>query len=154
MVLSDYEFRFAGKCCYRLDKLAISNFGMQLNGALPTIFPHNVNRVADWICVLFIFVYTFGFSIGFGPAAWVYGSEVLFHLSVDHVHLLTRHQIFPTNFRARGLNIAASGGSIASVISSQTWPVGMQSIGPKTHFIFMTFNLMWAVVICTLVFFF
>ena len=40
------------------------------------VYPHNINPVSDYICVLFIFVYTFGFSIGFGPAAWVYGSEV------------------------------------------------------------------------------
>lgn len=70
--------------------------------------------------------------MGFGPAAWVYGSE-----------------IFPTNFRARGLNIAASGSSIGSIISSQTWPIGMNTIGSKTHFIFMSTNLASAIIICT-----
>lgn len=28
------------------------------------------------VCVAFIFVYAFGYSLGFGPAAWLYGSEV------------------------------------------------------------------------------
>ena len=28
------------------------------------------------VCVIFIFVYAFGYSLGFGPAAWLYGSEV------------------------------------------------------------------------------
>jgi hypothetical protein len=28
------------------------------------------------VCIVFIFVYAFGYSMGFGPAAWVYGSEV------------------------------------------------------------------------------
>lgn len=103
----------------------------QLNGALPLAYPNNVNHAADYVCVLFIFVYTFGYSMGFGPAAWVYGSE-----------------IFPTNFRARGLNIAASGSSIGSIISSQTWPIGMSHIGSKTHFIFMSTNLVSAIIIC------
>lgn len=38
-------------------------------------YPNNINHAADYACVAFIFIYTFGFSIGFGPAAWVYGSE-------------------------------------------------------------------------------
>ena len=37
----------------------------------------DVNHAADYVCILFIFIYTFGYSIGFGPAAWVYGSEVI-----------------------------------------------------------------------------
>lgn len=48
---------------------------LKLNGMLPIAYP-NRNHAADAVCILFIFVYTFGFSIGFGPAAWVYGSEV------------------------------------------------------------------------------
>ncbi|KAF2006049.1 general substrate transporter [Amniculicola lignicola CBS 123094] len=105
-------------------------FALLLNGALPIAYPKNINRVADYVCIVFIFIYTFGFSIGFGPSAWVYGSE-----------------IFPTNFRARGLNIAASGSSIGAIISSQTWPIGMRRIGSKTHFIFMTTNIVSAVII-------
>ncbi|KAJ4299072.1 hypothetical protein N0V90_004316 [Kalmusia sp. IMI 367209] len=100
----------------------VMSLALLLNGALPQAYPNNVNHVADYVCIMFIFIYTFGYSIGFGPAAWVYGSE-----------------IFPTNFRARGLNISASGSSIGSIISSQTWPIGMNSIGSKTHFIFMRF---------------
>ncbi|KAF2682891.1 general substrate transporter [Lentithecium fluviatile CBS 122367] len=114
--------------------LVVSCFAMSvalmLNGALPIAYPNNVNRAADYVCILFIFIYTFGFSIGFGPAAWVYGSE-----------------IFPTNFRARGLNLAASGSSIGAIISSQTWPIGMNTIGSKTHFIFMSTNLVSAIII-------
>ncbi|KAF2743805.1 general substrate transporter [Sporormia fimetaria CBS 119925] len=106
----------------------VMSWALFVNGALPLSYPNNINHTADYICVVFIFVYTFGFSIGFGPAAWVYGSE-----------------IFPTNFRARGLNIAASGSSVGAIISSQTWPVGMQTIGSKTHFIFMSTNLVSAV---------
>lgn len=49
---------------------------LQINGTLPLIYPGNVNRVADYICVVFIFIFAFGYSMGFGPAAWVYGSEV------------------------------------------------------------------------------
>jgi hypothetical protein len=66
----------------------------------------------------------------------------------DSCQELIANQIFPTNFRARGLNIASSASSIGSLISSQTWPVGMQKIGAKTHFIFMTTNLISGVVIC------
>ncbi|KAH8590174.1 general substrate transporter [Bisporella sp. PMI_857] len=103
---------------------------LAINGALPLAYPNNANHVADYVCVVFIFLFTFGYSIGFGPAAWVYGSE-----------------IFPTNFRARGLNLAASGGSIGSIIASQTWPVGMANIGSKTYFIFMSVNLVSGLII-------
>ncbi|KAF2021687.1 general substrate transporter [Aaosphaeria arxii CBS 175.79] len=108
----------------------IMSFSLLLNGALPIAYPKNSNPVADYVCIVFIFIYTFGFSIGFGPAAWLYGSE-----------------IFPTDFRARGLNIAASASSIGAIISSQTWPVGMQKIGSKTHFIFMSTNLVSAFIV-------
>ncbi|PSN59945.1 general substrate transporter [Corynespora cassiicola Philippines] len=108
----------------------IMSIALMLNGALPIAYPDNMNRSANYVCILLIFIYTFGFSIGFGPAAWVYGSE-----------------IFPTNFRARGLNISASGSSIGSIIASQTWPVGIDHIGSKTHFIFMSTNIASAVII-------
>ncbi|OAG11774.1 general substrate transporter [Paraphaeosphaeria sporulosa] len=108
----------------------VMSLALLVNGALPLAYPNNINHAADYVCIFFIFMYTFGYSIGFGPAAWVYGSE-----------------IFPTNFRARGLNIAASGSSIGSIISSQTWPIGMEKIGSRTHFIFMSTNLVSAVLI-------
>jgi hypothetical protein len=50
-------------------------------------------------------------------------------------------QIFPTAYRARGLNFAASGGSVGSVIATQIWPVGQQNIGARTYFVFMAINL-------------
>lgn len=117
----------------------------QVNGALPLAYPGNINHAADYTCIVFIFFYTFGYSIGFGPAAWVYGSEVR-HVIPSFNHIFTFTQIFPTNFRARGLNFAASGGSIGSIIAAQTWPVGMVNIGSKTYFIFMSINLVSAVV--------
>ena len=49
---------------------------VQINGALPLVYPHNMNRASDYACVVFIFFYSFGYSIGFGPNSWVYGSEV------------------------------------------------------------------------------
>jgi len=101
-----------------------------INGALPQAYPDHINHAADYACIVFIFFYTFGYSLGFGPAAWVYGSE-----------------IFPTNFRARGLNIAASGSSIGSIVASQVWPVGMQEIGSRTYFFFMAINLASVVII-------
>ncbi|KAF1950606.1 general substrate transporter [Byssothecium circinans] len=121
--------RFGRRLTLVLSCLVMS-FALLLNGALPIAYPNNINHVADYVCIIFIFIYTFGYSVGFGPAAWVYGSE-----------------IFPTNFRARGLNIAASASSIGSVISSQTWPIGMNTIGSKTHFIFMSTNFVSAVII-------
>ncbi|KAJ4373086.1 hypothetical protein N0V83_003377 [Neocucurbitaria cava] len=108
----------------------VMTMALMLNGALPIAYPNNINHVADYTCIAFIFIYTFAFSIGFGPAAWVYGSE-----------------IFPTNFRAKGLNIAASGSSIGSIISSQIWPIGIERIGSKTHFIFMSTNLVSGIII-------
>ena len=40
------------------------------------MYPDNSNRAADIVCIAFIFIYALGYSMGFGPAAWVYGSEV------------------------------------------------------------------------------
>jgi len=108
----------------------VMGIALLINGALPQAYPNNRNVVSDYACIVFIFFYTFGYSIGFGPAAWVYGSE-----------------IFPTNVRARGLNFAASGGSIGSIVAAQTWPVGMQNIGSKTYFIFMSINFVSALII-------
>jgi hypothetical protein len=72
---------------------------------------------------------------------------IIFSTFVDYnggllCSMLTKYlKIFPTNFRARGLNFAASGGSIGSIIASQVWPVGIANIGSKTYFIFMAVNL-------------
>lgn len=62
--------------------------------------------------------------MGFGPATWVYSSE-----------------IFPTAIRAQGLSFAASAGFIGSIIVAQVWPVGIQSLGSSIYFFFMAMNL-------------
>ncbi|KAK3331885.1 general substrate transporter [Cercophora scortea] len=103
---------------------AVMAFAMLINGALPLAYPDNANRVSDYVCIVFIFIYSFGYSMGFGPAAWVYGSE-----------------IFPTAVRARGLSFAASGGAIGSIVVAQVWPVGIATIGSRIYFFFMAINL-------------
>ncbi|KAK3682083.1 general substrate transporter [Podospora appendiculata] len=103
---------------------AVMAFAMLINGALPLAYPDNANRVSDYVCIVFIFIYSFGYSMGFGPAAWVYGSE-----------------IFPTAVRARGLSFAASGGAIGSIVVAQVWPVGIAAIGSRIYFFFMAINL-------------
>ncbi|KAK3401777.1 general substrate transporter [Sordaria brevicollis] len=108
----------------------IMAFALLVNGALPLIYPDNTNRLADYTCVVFIFIYSLGYSMGFGPAAWVYGSE-----------------IFPTAARARGLSFAASGGAVGSIIVSQLWPVGIAELGSKIYFFFMAVNLVCVPVI-------
>jgi hypothetical protein len=55
--------------------------------------------------------------------------------------LTKKFKIFPTNYRARGLNFAASGGSIGSIIAAQVWPVGIANIGSRVYFVFMSVNL-------------
>jgi hypothetical protein len=102
----------------------VMSIALLINGALPIAYPHNINRASDYVCIIFIFFYTFGYSIGFGPNAWVYGSEV-----------------FPVHVRAMGLSISASGGSIGSIVVAQIWPVAFQRIGSRTYFIFMAVNL-------------
>ncbi|KAI1483187.1 general substrate transporter [Daldinia eschscholtzii] len=98
-------------------------FAMLVNGALGQVYPDNTNKAADVVCIVFIFIYALGYSMGFGPAAWVYGSE-----------------IFPTSVRARGLNFSASGGAIGSIVVAQVWPVGIDTIGSKIYFFFMAVN--------------
>ncbi|KAI2465820.1 general substrate transporter [Annulohypoxylon bovei var. microspora] len=99
-------------------------FAMLINGVLGQVYPDNTNSAADVVCIVFIFIYALGYSMGFGPAAWVYGSE-----------------IFPTSVRARGLNFSASGGAIGSIVVAQVWPVGIDTIGSKIYFFFMAVNL-------------
>ncbi|KAH6617673.1 general substrate transporter [Chaetomium sp. MPI-SDFR-AT-0129] len=103
----------------------VMSLALLINGVLPLVYPDNVNRVADYACVVFIFVYALGYSMGFGPAAWVYGSE-----------------IFPTAVRAVGLSLAASCGAVAAIIVAQVWPVGIRSLGSVVYFIFMSINLL------------
>ncbi|CAK7206179.1 hypothetical protein SEUCBS139899_008964 [Sporothrix eucalyptigena] len=102
---------------------AVMSVAMLINGALPIAYPHNVNRASDYTCIVFIFIYSLGYSMGFGPASWVYGSE-----------------IFPTSLRARGLNLSASGGAIGSIVVAQVWPVGVANLGSKIYFFFMAIN--------------
>ncbi|KAK6858280.1 general substrate transporter [Apiospora arundinis] len=93
--------------------------GLLVNAVLGQVFPDNQSRAADLTCVVFIFVYAIGYSLGFGPTAWVYASE-----------------IFPTAIRARGLNFSASAGAIGSIVVAQVWPVGIDTIGPKIYYFF------------------
>ncbi|KAL0469634.1 general substrate transporter [Neurospora intermedia] len=102
----------------------IMAFSLLINGALPLAYPNNTNRASDYTCVVFIFIYSPGYSMGFGPAAWVYGSE-----------------IFPIAARARGLSFAASGGAVGSIIVSQLWPIGIAELGSKIYFFFVAVNL-------------
>lgn len=116
------------------------------------MYPGNENKVADIICIAFIFIYAMGYSLGLGPAAWVYSTEVRTSLfsrmlilesrtGLTHSPFLgVRQQIFPTSVRARGLNFAASGGSIGSILVSQIWPVGNAKFGSGIYFFFMVVN--------------
>ncbi|GJC90694.1 polyol transporter 5 [Colletotrichum liriopes] len=65
-----------------------------------------------------------GFSIGFGPVAWVYNTE-----------------IFPTSVRARGLNFASVGGSLGATIVTMGWGYGFSFLGSYSYFIFMVINI-------------
>ncbi|GJN71848.1 ascus development protein 3 [Purpureocillium lilacinum] len=114
--------RFGRRACLVGGSL-VMGVAMLINGALPLAFPGNANKAADVVCIVFIFIYAMGYSLGLGPAAWVYSSE-----------------IFPTSVRARGLNFAASGGSIGSIIVAQVWPVGLAHLGSGIYFFFMAVN--------------
>ncbi|KAJ3497140.1 hypothetical protein NLG97_g2118 [Lecanicillium saksenae] len=114
--------RFGRKSCLAGGSVIMA-IAMLINGALPQMFPKNISAVADAICIAFIFIYAMGYSLGLGPAAWVYSSE-----------------IFPTTYRARGLNFAASGGSIGSIIVAQIWPLGVAKFGSGVYFFFFAVN--------------
>lgn len=103
---------------------AIMSLSMLINGALPLAYPDNANRASDYACIVFIFFFSFGYSIGFGPNAWVYGTE-----------------IFPTHVRAKGINISASAGAIGSIAVGQYFPVAIDNIKSKTYFIFFSINI-------------
>lgn len=67
--------------CYVSAKVDWQLTVRQVNGALPLAYPHNSNHASDYACIVFIFFFSFGYSVGFGPNAWVYGTEV-FSLSL------------------------------------------------------------------------
>ncbi|KAG4434851.1 hypothetical protein IFR05_009669 [Cadophora sp. M221] len=102
----------------------IMSVSMLINGALPLVYPGNTNRASDYACIVFIFFFSFGYSIGFGPNAWVYGTE-----------------IFPTHVRATGISISASAGAIGSIAVGQYFPVAIDRIKSKTYFIFFSINI-------------
>lgn len=113
-------------------------------------YPNQSNSSANYVNIFFIFFFTVGCkywmftvslpaqsrltlnsdSMGFGPCAWIYASE-----------------IFPANCRSKGLGISQSGGSLGSIIVGQVWPVAVSNVGPRTYFIFMSFNVFAAVLV-------
>lgn len=102
----------------------VMSVAMVVNGALPLAYPNNTNHASDYACIVFIFFFSFGYSVGFGPNAWVYGTE-----------------IFPTQIRAKGVSICASAGAIGSIVVGQFFPVAINNIGSKTYFIFFAINM-------------
>ncbi|KAL3442755.1 general substrate transporter [Aspergillus insuetus] len=101
-----------------------------INGALQLAYPNQSNSSANYCNIFFIFFFTVGYSIGFGPCAWIYSSE-----------------IFPAHVRSKGLGISVTGQSIGSIIVGQVWPVAVERIGPRTYFIFMAFNIFGALLV-------
>ncbi|OLN94101.1 Sugar transporter STL1-like protein 8 [Colletotrichum chlorophyti] len=126
--------RFGRRNCLAAGCLVMA-LSLLINGALPIAYPNNISRAADVICVAFVFVYALGFSLGFGPTAWVYNTEACL--------------IFPTSVRARGLNFASVGGSIGSTIVTQIWPIGLEKLGNYVYFIFMVINIICIPIIYT-----
>ncbi|KAG5745211.1 hypothetical protein H9Q72_001882 [Fusarium xylarioides] len=108
----------------------IMAFCLMINGALQTAYPGQNNQSANYVNIFFIFFFTVGYSMGFGPCAWIYASE-----------------IFPANCRSKGLAISSSGSSLGSIIVGQVWPVAVARIGPRVYFIFMAFNVFAAVLV-------
>ncbi|CAK7218120.1 hypothetical protein SBRCBS47491_003399 [Sporothrix bragantina] len=108
----------------------IMAFCLMINGALQTAYPNQANASANYCNIFFIYFFTVGYSMGFGPCAWIYASE-----------------IFPANCRSKGLGIAASGASLGSIIVGQVWPVMVSHIGARTFFVFMSFNIFSAVLV-------
>jgi len=104
-----------------------------MNGALQTRYPNQSNTAANNCNIFFIFFFTFGYSVSFGPTAWIYNSE-----------------IFPANVRAKGIAISASGSSIGAIIVGQVWPVAVGNIGARTFFIFMAFNVVGVILVYTM----
>ena len=71
-----FEYSSHASCFPVGDLLTYRVLIFQINGVLPLVYPNNVNKASDYTCIVFIFIYSLGYSLGFGPAAWVYGSEV------------------------------------------------------------------------------
>ncbi|KAF4954493.1 hypothetical protein FSARC_12106 [Fusarium sarcochroum] len=108
----------------------IMAFCLMINGALQTAYPGQNNQSANYVNIFFIFFFTVGYSMGFGPCAWIYASE-----------------IFPANCRSKGLAISSSGSSLGSIIVGQVWPIAVSRIGPRVYFIFMSFNVFAAILV-------
>ncbi|KAK1964323.1 general substrate transporter [Colletotrichum sublineola] len=103
---------------------AVMAVSLLINAVLPLIYGFGRNTAASVVCIIFIFVYAMGFSIGFGPVTWIYNTE-----------------IFPTSVRARGLNFASVGGSLGATIVTLAWGYGLSSLGNYIYLLFVAINL-------------
>jgi hypothetical protein len=74
----------------------------QMNAVLGEIYPDNQNRAADIACIVFIFLYALGYSMGFGPASWVYGSEVSIHAWPKRAYIALRLTRIDLSHRSSG----------------------------------------------------
>ncbi|EFQ36379.1 hypothetical protein CGRA01v4_13736 [Colletotrichum graminicola] len=111
---------------------AIMAVSLLINAALPIVYGYGENTAASVVCIIFIFVYAMGFSIGFGPVTWVYNTE-----------------IFPTSVRARGLNFASVGGSFGATIVTMAWSYGLSFLGNYIYFMFAAINIVCIPVVYT-----
>ncbi|KAK2040758.1 general substrate transporter [Colletotrichum somersetense] len=103
---------------------AVMAVSLLVNAILPLAYGYGRNTAASVVCIIFIFVYAMGFSIGFGPVTWVYNTE-----------------IFPTSVRARGLNFASVGGSFGATIVAFLWSLGISFFGNYIYFLFAAINI-------------
>ncbi|KAK1976589.1 general substrate transporter [Colletotrichum cereale] len=103
---------------------SIMALSLLINAVLPLEYGFERNTAASVICIIFIFVYAMGFSIGFGPVTWVYNTE-----------------IFPTSVRARGLNFASVGGSFGATIVTIAWGYGLSLLENYIFFVFVAINI-------------
>lgn len=74
----------------------------QMNAVLGEIYPDNQNRAADIACIVFIFLYALGYSMGFGPASWVYGSEVSIYAWPKRAYIALRLTRIDLSHRSSG----------------------------------------------------
>lgn len=110
--------------------LGINVFSYIVLGALSDRYGTS-NKSASIVCVIFIYVIEMSYSGGLGPTAWIYASE-----------------LFPTQLRDKGVNIAQSGQQLTTLWVNQTWPVIFDGqIGHNGYWLICGFNAIGLVVV-------
>jgi sugar porter (SP) family MFS transporter len=99
---------------------------MAVLGAMIGIYgPEYTNKLAPYVCLAMMYLFTASFAYSWGPIGWIYPSE-----------------IYPLRIRAKATSMTTASNWLFNFIIAQIVPQLLKSINWGTYFIFAGFGLM------------